>query len=208
MRLLLFIIPLILLAPAIQSAKAESFDAASQNDIKKIEKYLQNLSTSRARFVQTTHDGTQLVGTFYLQRPGKLRFEYDPPIEDFVVADGFFIYFYDAELGEQTNAPIGQTLADFFLRKNIKLGDDVKVADIKKSGGFLQAKLIQTADPDAGSLTLGFKEEPFELNKWRVIDGQGLITEIELFYLKPGVKHASDLFIYDDPKQEQNTYNN
>ena len=172
----------------------------SKDEIKKVEKYLQNLKSARARFVQTTHDGTQLVGTFYLQRPGKLRFEYDSPIEDFVVADGLFIYFYDAELGEQTNAPIGQTLADFFLRKDLKLEGDIKVDEIKTGGGFLQVKLTQSADPDAGSLTLGFKEEPFELNKWRVVDGQGLITEIELFYFKEDIKHAADLFVYKDPK--------
>lgn len=172
----------------------------SNKDVQKVETYLQNLSSARARFVQTTHDGTQLVGTFYLDRPGKLKFEYDPPIEDFVVADGTFIYFYDSELGEQTNAPIGQTLADFFLRKDLELGGDVSVDNIKKAGGFLQVKLIQTADPDAGSITLGFKEEPFELNKWRVVDGQGLITEIELFYFKENVKHAKNLFVYKDPK--------
>ena len=172
----------------------------SKDDIKKVEKYLQTLKSARARFVQTTHDGTQLVGTFYLQRPGKLRFEYDPPIEDFVVADGLFIYFYDAELGEQTNAPIGQTLADFFLRKDLKLEGDIKVEEVKRGGGFLQVKLIQSADPDAGSLTLGFKEEPFELNKWRVVDGQGLITEIELFYFKEDIKHAPNLFVYKNPK--------
>jgi len=193
----LFIIAITALALIIASPlQAEP----SQSDIKKVEKYLQDLKSARARFVQTTHDGTQLVGTFYLQRPGKLKFEYDPPIEDFVVADGLFIYFYDAELGEQTNAPIGQTLADFFLRKDLKLEGDIKVTDIKRAGGFLQVQLSQAADPNAGSLMLGFKEEPFELNKWRVIDGQGLITEIELFYFKEGVKHASDLFVYKNPK--------
>ena len=183
--------------------QAETKEAPAKEDIKKVEKYLKNLKTGRARFVQTTHDGTQLVGTFYLQRPGKLRFEYDPPIEDFVVADGVFIYFYDAELGEQTNAPIGQTLADFFLRKDLELDGDITVDEIKRGGGFLQVKLIQTADPDAGSLTLGFKEEPFELNKWRVVDGQGLITEIELFYFKEDVKHASNLFVYADPNKKR-----
>jgi len=193
---LLFIALIALALVAPHSLQAEPSNA----DVKKIEKYLQELSSARARFVQTTHDGTQLVGTFYLQRPGKLKFEYDSPIEDFVVADGIFIYFYDSELGEQTNAPIGQTLADFFLRKDLQLGDDITVESIKKGGGFLQAKLIQTADPDAGSITLGFKQEPFELNKWRVVDGQGLITEIELFYLKEGVKHAKNLFVYKDPK--------
>ncbi len=200
----LIILTLSIIALAFSSnAHAESLKA----EIKKVEAYLQDLKSARARFVQTTHDGTQLVGTFYLQRPGKLRFEYDPPIEDFVVADGLFIYFYDAELGEQTNAPIGQTLADFFLRKNLKLEGDIEVEDIKEGGGFLQVKLIQTADPDAGSLTLGFKQEPFELNKWRVIDGQGLITEIELFYFKEGIKHPNDLFIYKDPKPTKKPFN-
>ena len=183
--------------------QAQNSEPTDQDTVKKVEKYLKNLKSARARFVQTTHDGTQLVGTFYLQRPGKLRFEYDPPIEDFVVADGVFIYFYDAELGEQTNAPIGQTLADFFLRKDLELEGDITASEIKRGGGFLQVKLIQTADPNAGSLTLGFKEDPLELNKWRVVDGQGLITEIELFYLKEDIKHASDLFIYKDVNKER-----
>lgn len=177
------------------------------NDVKdvpaeaaKIENYLNTLKTAQARFVQTTHDGTQLVGTFYLERPGKLRFEYDPPIEDFVVADGFFIYFYDAELGEQTNAPIGQTLADFLLRSDIKLSDDVTVDSIKRGGGYLQVTLSQTADPAAGTLMLAFTEDPLTLKKWRVIDAQGLITEVELFYLKTGITHPAGLFAYKDPK--------
>ncbi|MCB1532730.1 MAG: outer membrane lipoprotein carrier protein LolA [Alphaproteobacteria bacterium] len=169
----------------------------------KIEAYLDTLKTAQARFVQTTHDGTQLVGTFYLERPGKLRFEYDPPIEDFVVADGFFIYFYDAELGEQTNAPIGQTLADFLLRGDIKLSGDVKVQSIKRAGGYLQVTLTQSADPAAGTLMMAFTEEPLQLKKWRVIDAQGLITEVELFYLKTGITHPAGLFNYVDPNKER-----
>ncbi len=190
----------ILLTPHNSAAeKTEKFN----EDVAKVEEYLKNLSSARARFVQTTHDGTQLVGTFYLQRPGKLRFEYDDPIKDFVVADGFFIYFYDAELGEQTNAPIGQTLADFFLRKDLSLNDDVKVESVKRKGGFLQVELTQRSDPEAGSLTLGLKEGPMTLSKWRVVDAQGLITEVELFYLKTDIKHPSDLFVYADPDKTQ-----
>lgn len=188
-----------LTAPQAMAAKG---DENWQADIKIAEDYLNGLSTARARFVQTTHDGTQLVGTFYLQRPGKLKFEYDPPIEDFVVADGFFIYFYDSQLGEQTNAPIGQTLADFILRDNLKLRDDLTVKDIKRGGDLFQIEIVQTADPEAGSLTLGFSEDPIALKKWRIVDAQGLITEVELFYLKTDVKHPSELFVYKDPKKK------
>jgi outer membrane lipoprotein-sorting protein len=179
-------------------AQAELSDK-DKADVQKAEDYLNGLKTARARFVQTTHDGTQLVGTFYLSRPGKLRFEYDPPVEDFVVADGIFIYFYDAELKEQTNAPIGQTLADFILRKDLKLDGDLMVTEVKRTGDLLQLEVTQSADPDAGKLILGFKEDPLTLKKWRVIDAQGLITEVELFYLKTDITHPSGLFAYKNP---------
>jgi outer membrane lipoprotein-sorting protein len=193
-----FVLLLALLTPL--KADAKKGDEAWLADIKTAEDYLDSLHTARARFVQTTHDGTQLVGTFYLQRPGKLKFEYDPPIQDFVVADGTFIYFYDSQLGEQTNAPIGQTLADFILRDKLKLRDDLEVRNIKRGDNLIQIEVVQTADPEAGSLTLGFSEDPVSLKKWRIVDAQGLITEVELFYLKTDVKHPSSLFVYKDPK--------
>lgn len=176
-------------------------------DVAKAEQYLTDLGTAQARFVQTTHDGTQLVGTFYLDRPGKLRFEYDDPINDFVVADGVFIYFYDAELKEQTNAPIGQTMADFMLRKDLKLSGDLTVKDVRYIEDYMQIELVQTNDQGAGSLIIGFQNDPFALRKWRVIDAQGLITEVELFYLKTGVDHPSGLFAYHEPKSDGKTFN-
>ncbi len=192
-----FLTALLTLAVFSFSLPAFANDAA---DIRAAQSYLQSLDTAKARFVQTTNDGRQLSGTFYMDRPGKLRFEYDPPVEDFVVADGVLIYFYDSELGEQTHAPIGTTLADFFLQKNIDLYDEeLKITSVKRAGGFLQIELVQSDDPQAGSLTLGFKEDPFQLKKWRVVDGQGLITEVELFYLETGLKLDRYLFVYADP---------
>lgn len=187
----------------ISSTNVKAADAIDPAKIEQIENYLNNLGTARARFVQTTHNGTQLVGTFYLDRPGKLRFEYDDPVEDFVVADGVFIYFYDAEAGEQSNAPIGQTLADFILRDELDFGKDITVKSYKDQAGLIQVELVQTADPEAGELILGFDKDPFSLKKWRVIDAQDLITEIELFYLKKDIKHESGLFVYKDPKTGQ-----
>lgn len=192
----LFVVAL-LMSPFAHAGKAE--------DIAQVEKYLQQLDTAQARFTQTAHDGTQLTGTFYLDRPGKLRFEYDDPIEDFVVSDGFFIYFYDAELKEQTNAPIGQTLADFILRSDVTLSGDIQVDLVKRGGGYLQIALSQSSDPQAGNLMLALKENKggLELRKWRVIDPQGLITEVELHDLETGVEFPSGLFAYVDPEHGQ-----
>lgn len=175
--------------------------------VMRAEQYLNALKTAKARFVQTAPDGSQTIGTFYLSRPGKLRFEYDPPVEDFIVADGLLIYFYDSQLGEQSNAPIGQTLADFLLRADLSLSGDITVSDVKRSGNLMLVELRQTDDPQAGALTLGFEENPMQLKKWRVTDATGAITEIELFQLQTGLNLPSSLFYYRNPDHGQVHYN-
>lgn len=175
--------------------------------VKKAEDYLRGLKTAKSRFLQTAPDGGQVIGTFYLNRPGKLRFEYDAPVRDFVVADGFFIYFYDAKLGEQSNAPIGQTLADFLLRPELSLSGDLKVTEGQRSGGLLALNITQAQDPGAGSLMLGFEEQPMRLKKWRVIDATGAVVEVELFQVEENVPLQSSLFVYSAPTSGKPKYN-
>lgn len=200
-RFALFVALIYPLAALALEEDKEDNKRVEMETIAKAESYLSNLKTAQARFVQTTHDGNQLVGTFYLDRPGKVRFEYDPPVENFVVADGVFIYFYDAVLEEQTNAPIGTTLADFFLRKEFSLDGDLQLRAAKRVDNTLMLEVVQREDPEGGSITFAFGEEPMELKKWRVVDPQGMITEVELFYLKTDVDLDSDLFRYVDPKK-------
>ena len=71
----------------------------------------------------------------------------------------------------------------------------------------MQIEVIQTNDQGAGSLVLGFQDDPFALRKWRIVDAQGLITEVELFYLKTGITHAEGLFAYHDPTPSKKSYN-
>lgn len=168
-------------------------------DVIKAETYLRNLTTAKADFIQRSSMGGVLTGKFYLSRPGKLRFEYNE-VDDFIVADGLFIYFYDSELGEQSNAPIGQTLADFLLRDDLTLRDDMSVQEVHNSGGFTYMTIVQTADPAAGSVELIFSNVPYRLYKWRVTDPQGEVTEIELKNLETGMKLPGSLFGYIDPK--------
>lgn len=183
--------------------------AGDAEDIRQAEEYLQSLGQAQARFIQIAPDGSELTGTFYLSRPGRLLFQYDPPVKDFVVADGTFIYFYDAELGEQSNAPIGQTLADFILRDNLTLSGELSVKEVSRAGGLLQIEMIQTADPNSGSLRLGFSTNPFVLKKWRVTDAQGAITEVLLENLRTDVALNREMFYYHDPKKQGGPrYNN
>lgn len=182
-----------------------SFGAAAQtNFTQQAETYLNSLTTAKARFTQTAEwDGSQLSGTFYLNRPGKLRFDYDAPLEDFIVADGTFIFYYDAALGEQTNAPIGSTLADFILRDPIRLSGDVTVTSSSQTDTTQSLTLVQTQDPHVGNLTLTFYKEPFRLESWTVTDAQGLRTKVSLSDITTGISLPSSMFYYIDPDHGQ-----
>lgn len=179
---------------------------AAGSDVARAENYLRNLHTAKADFVQTAHNGNKLTGTFYLNRPGKLRFEYNE-VKDFIVADGVFIYFYDSELGEQSNAPIGQTLADFLLRKDLSLNSDLVVKSNVHENGYQILSLSQKDDEGAGIVKLFFSEEPYALKKWQVIDAAGLTTEVTLSNMQRDVKLSPSLFAYIAPKSDKPKYN-
>ncbi|MBI1326469.1 MAG: outer membrane lipoprotein carrier protein LolA [Alphaproteobacteria bacterium] len=185
---------IVFLALALLPVLAFASQATMQAD-----QYLKSLSTMQARFSQVAADGTTRTGTFYLDRPGKLRFEYDPPVKDFIVADGVFIYFYDAKLKQQTNAPIGETLADFLLRKNIGLGGDVTVVSEDELNGYREITIVQKDSPENGTLTLGFTQAPFQIAYWRVVDATGATTNVTLSDIQTGIDFKSGLFAYHDP---------
>lgn len=169
-------------------------------EIIKAEKYLQGLDTAQADFIQTSSVGSRLSGKFYLDRPGKLRFDYNE-VKDFVVADGVFVYFYDSQLGSQSNAPIGQTLADFLLREDLSLRGDLIVMKLFKKDGFVSITVVQKDDPSVGQVELIFSEVPYALSRWRVTDAQGETTEVVLKNLETGVAFKDkNLFAYHDPK--------
>jgi outer membrane lipoprotein-sorting protein len=194
MKHLVLILALFLLAAPAQAAVGEHIA-----DIQKAEDYLRGLGTVQADFVLKDSNGTRLSGIFSLNRPGRLRFDYNE-VEDFIVADGFFIYFYDAQMREQTNAPIGQTLADFLLRKDLRLSGDVTVTGVTKGDGQTAVTLVQTNEPGAGSLQLFFSDVPFQLKRWVVRDALGNTTEIMLKNMKRGVTFPSGTFAYVDPR--------
>ena len=167
--------------------------------VERAEAYLNDLDRFQARFRQTSPDGTQFLGTFSLDRPGKMRFEYDAPIEDYVLADGHFVYFYDSELGQQSNAPIGSTMADFILRDNVGLSGDVEVTDIREtSNGLVLIEVVQAGAPTMGSITFGFSKEPFALRRWQVRDTQGFITEVEFNDINEEILFRPGFFAFRD----------
>ena len=175
--------------------------------VKAVETYLNSISTLRAHFVQTTSDGKQVDGTFMLKRPGRMRFDYAPPLTDFIVADGSFITYYDGRMKQQSNVSIDKSLAGFFLRPNLKFSGDIRVSGVKRDNGILRVTLIQSGDPLAGSMTLVLTENPMQLKKWIVVDAQELVTKVALSNVESGVKFDDDIFHYYDPELKNTFYN-
>lgn len=186
--------------PAVAAPAPAKLSAQDQTVVAQVEEYLNGIHTLQSKFVQVAPDGRQATGTFSLSRPGKMRLEYDKPIKDFVVADGSFIFYWDGEMRQQSSAPIGSTLADFILRKNIRLSGDVTITDVFQAPGVVEVSLIETKDAGKGTLTLVFEDRPFQLRKWRVLDAQGLTTEVALLNPRTDVSFDSAMFYFTEPK--------
>ncbi|AWJ88369.1 outer membrane lipoprotein carrier protein LolA [Azospirillum baldaniorum] len=189
------------LDPAQAAPRAAALSAQDQALVAQAESYLNGIGTLQSKFVQVAPNGHQTAGTFYLARPGRMRLEYDPPVKDFVVADGAFIFYWDGEMRQQSSAPIGSTLADFILRKNIRLSGDVTVTGVYQAPGLVEISLTETKDPGKGTLTLVFEDRPFQLRKWRVLDAQGLTTEVALMNPREGMQFDSKLFYFIEPSK-------
>lgn len=184
---------------------------ATSPEVKKIEAYLNDLKTLKARFVQTDNNGKRMTGNFLLKRPGRMRFEYDPPATDFIVADGIFVHYYDGQMKQQSSAPIGQSLANFFLRENIRFDRDLRIENVGRDTAHrLNVTLTQAKDPLAGSITLSFYETDggdLSFAGWRVFDPQGMTTDIALEQVVSGIKLDNEQFHYYNPQQKTPKYN-
>lgn len=192
---------------AVSSASAQTVLTGSErkDTLQKVEAYMNSITTMQAEFIQTHSDGSRYNGQFYLSRPGRLRFEYAPPNGDYIVADGLLVHYWDNEVKNYSNAPIGSTLADFLLRKKIKLSGDLTVKNVKSvPDNRLLITLSQTADPQAGELSLLFDQDPLRLRRWRVIDGTNAMTEVSLYNVQTSIRIDPRKFVFKTPKGFEN----
>lgn len=196
----LFMAASCLTAPA-RADTLDTLDAQARADVAAVEAYLNGIKTLQAHFIQTSGDGKRVGGDFLLKRPGRMRFTYNPPLTDFIVADGTFVHYYDGAMKQGSRTLISRSLADFFLRDRLTLSGDLSVTKVWRDSGYLMLMLTEAAHDSEGSLTLALAEKPqLELKKWRIVDPQGGTTEVELVDAQYGVKIDRDQFFYYDPE--------
>lgn len=170
-------------------------------DLGRIQAYLNGIHTLKARFLQVAPDGSTSQGIAWMQRPGRMRFQYEPPSPLLLVAGhGLFVY-YDRELRQITNIPLGSTPLGLLLSPQITLSGDVTVTAISREPGVIQVTLVRTASPGDGSLTLVFADNPLALRQWTVVDAQRRATSVTLYNVELGGTFDQDMFSLVDPRQ-------
>jgi outer membrane lipoprotein-sorting protein len=172
--------------------------ADDKADVARIEAYLNGIKTLKARFIQVSPGGAFSSGGFWLRRPGRLRFEYDPPVPYLILANSVWLIFYDAELGQPQHWPINETPLGVLIADQVSLTRDTDIEAISRSPGRLAVTLRQKSRPDDGAITLVFSDAPLILRQWRIIDAQGQPTTVTLNQIERGLELPIELFVLPD----------
>ena len=168
-------------------------------ELQKIAAYLDGIHTMTAHFQQATAKGGAASGEVWLARPGKMRFQYDPPNELLLLADAFYLYSWDPDLKQMSKVGLKSTPAWFLLRDPISFTDGVTVTRFQHSGNTVQVTVVESANADAGNLTMVFSDNPLVLRQWTVVDQQGKVTNVSLSDQQYGMALDPKLFQYHDP---------
>ncbi len=163
-------------------------------DLKRIETYLDGIRTLTARFEQTNDDGSTATGKVWLSRPGRMRFEYAPPVRMTIVSNGDYVAVDDQELKQVQFYPVDSTPVWFLLREGIKLSGDVTVTGFERGPKTFRVTCVQAKDPHNGSITLVFSDDPLSLRQWSVLDAEGRTTTVALVDPQPEATVDAALF--------------
>lgn len=194
---------LLALAPLLLTAQAPvgQFQPTPQDraDLARIEAYLNGIHTLKAHFLQVAPTGAISQGTAWMERPGRMRFQYDPPSPLLLVAGHGLVIFHDSSVDQTSNIPIGRTPLGILLADHVSLSGAVTVTGMQHLPGQIQVSLVRTDSPGDGTLTLVFADNPLTLRQWTVLDAQRQETRVTLYDVQTGGTFDQDLFTYVDP---------
>jgi len=178
---------------ALFSASAASAQQ-SPADVAQVEQYFNGIHTLQARFVQSNPNGGIVQGTLYISRPGKMRFEYDPPSQ---------VTMWDPVNKDFGQWPIGWTAASFLVKQPLQLSGDLTVEKVDRVNGLLELTMVQTRKPQEGKVTVRLSENPMRWRGWSIIDNRGNKVDVSLNDVRIGEPIADSKFKYDGPDAGQ-----
>jgi outer membrane lipoprotein-sorting protein len=182
-------------APASDSQRAAAFDANQRTMLEKVNTYFNSVTTLVGKFVQVGPDGSKTEGQFYMQKPGKIRFEYDPPSPIELISDGDTVAVRDRKLATQDIYPLSQTPLKFLLSDKLDLMKDANVVGVYQDELFVTV-VIEEKNVLAGThrLMIMFGKKDLQLKQWTVTDPQGYDTTVAVSDLDSSKKPDPKLF--------------
>ncbi len=175
-----------------------TFDANQKAQAAKVSTYLSSLQQLSGNFIQVGPDGTRTKGDFYIQKPGKVRFEYDPPTPIAIIADGSSLAVRDRKLATQDIYPLSQTPLRFLLSDRIDLLKDTNVVSVTADDVFISVTIEEKqALIGTSRLMLMVGAKDGQLKQWTVTDPQGYDTTVAVYNLDSNRKVDPGLFKID-----------
>jgi outer membrane lipoprotein-sorting protein len=175
-----------------------SFDDKQKAQAAKVSSYLSSLQTVVGNFVQVGPDGTKTKGEFLIQKPGKLRFEYEPPTPIAIIADGSMLAVRDRRLATQDIYPLSQTPLRYLLSDRIDLLKDTNVVSVTSDDLFISITIEERQLLLGTSrllLMVGAKDG--QLKQWTVTDPQGYDTTVAVYNLDTSKRIDPSMFKID-----------
>jgi outer membrane lipoprotein-sorting protein len=158
------------------------------------------MTSAKGRFVQTDPNGATSQGTFYLQRPGKVRFEYDPRRPMLVVSDGSNVKIYDRALKTFDQYPLGATPLSLFLAREVRLDRGVVIDRVEAPAGGFAITARDGRKQAEGRIELVFSgANRSSAASGTVIDPRGQRTRVRLNGLTQVASLDPKLFVLRDP---------
>lgn len=161
--------------------------SAQQLTLPQISDYLNQLQTAQGGFTQVNGDGTLSTGQIYIKRPGRIRFEYNPPEESLVMASGGQLAVFDPRSNTGPERyPLNQTPLNIILQRNVDLSSARMVTDVVSDGTTTTVTAQDPDNPQYGNIQLVFTANPVELRQWVITDDVGNQTTLVLNDLAAG----------------------
>lgn len=159
--------------------------------------------TAKGGFVQTNADGTISTGDFALNRPGRMRFDYDDPTPVLIVSDGTTVAMEDRDLETVDRVPIGSTPLGLILSTDLSVNEDVTVLSVMQNDERLGIRVEDARGELEGTLTMVFDKQSYALLGWLATDGNLQTTVVDLVDVETNVRVDPRLFRLDEDEDEE-----
>lgn len=164
--------------------------------IEKVNAYFNDMTNIEGAFLQTDPDGKEKKGYFHMERPGKVRFDYNRPSRQKIISDGKYLAIEDHDMNTADRYPLDSTPFRLLLKDKVDLANDANIIAVDMGEELAVLTLEDKENQGRGQIRLFFQWPELQLSEWIISDAQGLDTRIQLGELKVDEKPDPKLFTF------------